>query len=327
MILTSQLFDTMDRCERRLAFERDHQPTSITPLGLLYAAVEGSLVASDPCEGAKWAIADVTQSRDVNAGDLSPISAVKHAEAMAEVIGLALREKFGQAKMPEPVAFHEHEWQSNLFECRGQLHRIILGSYLDDDSLRSFAHSWQTIGELAALERSLTLTVVIIGAQRGGRRHSPWSKGFLHPIQKTLRIGRRKAGQGDGFTTGWKEIWREQSDIKAETWLDRMKTDEMLGDLIVTRKIQYRGEDERMKAARREMLILADQMGSASVDAPMRRSSCDEIGRGACPWQPVCYSPVPVSPDDLPHLYRIREMRPEVPAGGTLAGHTFAHTP
>jgi hypothetical protein len=323
VLLSAQLLDTYDRCPRRFAFERTHEPRSISLLGLLYAGVEGALMG-DPD-----AISRITQRLDVNAGDLSPLSAVRHVECMAEVIGLALREKLGVAQRLEPVPLLSHEWQSNLFECRGTLHRIILTSYLDDDSLRSFAHSWQTIGELAALERSITLTVVIIGAQRGGRRHSPWAKGFLHPIQKTLRIGRRKAGGADGFTTGWKEVWREQTEIKAETWLERMKADEMLGDLIVSRKITYRGEDPRMVQAREDIHTFADQMGEASLasDLPLRRSSCDEIGRGPCPFQPVCYSSTPVTPDDLPHLYRAKETPLVTLGAGTSANHSGARRP
>jgi hypothetical protein len=301
LILSAQLLDVFDRCPRRFAFERTHEPRSISLLGLLYAGMEGALL------GNADAITEITQQKDVNAGDLSPMSAIRHVECMAEVIGMALRAKLGVVCRPEPTSLGEHEWHTGLFEARGELHRIILTSHMDDDSLRSFAHSWQTIGELAALERSITLTVVIIGAQRGGRRHSPWSKGFLHPIQKTLRIGRRKAGGADGFTTGWKEVWREQTEIKAETWLDRMKADEMLGDLIVSRKITYRGEDARMAQARREMLLLAEEMMSPRTDYPMRRSSCDEIGRPPCPFQPACYSSTPVTPDDLPHLFRAKE--------------------
>lgn len=327
MILTAQLFDTYDRCERRFAYERTHEPRTVSPLGLLYAAVEGSLTAPDPCQGARDAIMERTQWQDVNAGDLSPMSAVKHVEAMAEVIALALRDKFGNMSGINRTIIGQNEWHSNLFECRGTLHRIVLCSYLDDDSLRSFAHSWQTIGELAALERNINLTVVIIGAQRGGRRHSPWSKGFLHPIKKTLRIGRRKSGQADGLNSGWKEVWREQTDIKAETWLERMKTDEMLDDLIVSRRIQYRGEDERMKQARREMFVLAEQMQTVSVDAPMRRSSCDEIGRGACAFQSICYSAIPLTPDDLPHLYLRRETPLVMIEAGTSEDRTFDHTP
>jgi hypothetical protein len=305
MILDAQTFDTFDRCERRFAFERTHEPRSISPLGLLYAAVEGSLTAADPVQGSKDAIMERTQRLDVNAGDLSPISAARHVEAMAEVIALALRSRFGMATRPESVKIGEHEWRPNVFECKGELHRIILASHMDDDSLRSYAHSWGTIGELAALERAITLTVVIIGAQRGGRRHSHWAKAYQHPIQRNLRFAPRK--KDSGFTENWKQVWREQSGTSAQVWLDQMRNDEVLGELIQSRRINYKGDDERMIQAGRDMLTIAQSMQGAIVEAPMRRSSCDELGKGACPFQTVCYSPTAVSPSCFPHLYRERK--------------------
>ena len=308
MILTSELFDRFDRCPRRYAFESEYEPRSITPLGLLYAAVEGSLTAPEAVQGAKDALMERTQRLDVNAGELSPLSAVRHIECMAEVIAMALRAKLGRATRPDSAQLGDHEWRSNLIESRGELHRIILVSHMDDDSLRSFAHSWQTIGELAAMERPVTLTVVLIGSQRGGRRHSAWTKGFLHPIQRNLRFAPRK--KDSGFTENWKACWREQSDIKAEVWLNQMRTDGVMDELIVSRKIHYHCDDERMIQARRDMLLIAEQMMAARTDAPMRRSSCDELGRGACPWQSCCYAPTPMTPEDLPHLYRIRETLP-----------------
>lgn len=307
MILSAHLLDLFDRCESRVALEKQYEVRTISPLGLLYAAVEGSLIAHDPVQGAKDAIVQKTQTLDVNAGDLSPISAVRHIDAMAEVIALALRAKLSRGMVPDQAPIGEHQWYSNLFEIKGELHRIILASHMDDDSLRSYAHSWGTIGELAALERPLVLTIVIIGNQRAGRRHSAWSKGFLHPVKKALRFGRRKSGKADGFTEGWKEVWREQTEIKADVWLDRMRTDEMLTELILTRRIQYRGDDQRMVQARKDMLLLADGIERARPDAPMRRTSCDEIGKSPCPFQAVHYSPVPATPEDFPALYRARE--------------------
>lgn len=308
MILDAQQFDTYDRCGRRLAFEREYETRSISPLGLLYAAVEGSLTAPDSVQGASDAIMERTQRLDVNVGDLSPLSAVKHIESMAEVIAMAIRSKIGRATRPEPVKLGDHEWRSNLFECKGELHRIILASHMDDDSLRSYAHSWQTVGELAAMERPITLTVILVGSQRGGRRHSAWSKGFLHPIQRNLRFAPRK--KDSGFTENWKTTWREQSNIKAEAWLNQMRTDDVLDELITSRKIQYRGDDERMIQARKDMLTIAASIETALSDSPMRRSSCDEVGRGPCPWQNKCYSAVEVSLDELPHLYRRKDAPP-----------------
>ena len=308
MILSSHSLDTFDRCPRRYHFERKYESTSITPLGLLYAAVEGSLTASDPLEGARSVILERTARMDVNAGDLSPLSAVRHVTATAEVIALAMRRRFGQAKLLEPISLGDHLWQSRLFAMKDELHRVILASYMDDDTLRSYAHSWGTVGELAALERPLSLTLVIVGTQRNGRRHSHWARAYQHPIQKSsLRFASRK--KDDGFTSAWKTVWREQTEITAATWLDRMASDDVLGDLIVSRRVRYNGEDARMVQARQELIQIAPEM-AASVDPmrlPMRRSSCDEVGRGACEYQACCYSPTPVTPEELPGLYRARE--------------------
>lgn len=309
MIVTSQLFDTHDRCSRRLALEKTHEPRSISAVGLLYAAIEGGIVAPDPCVGAIDATRSITARFDVQAGDLAPISVVRHIGFMAEVISLALVRKFGGFHRIDPVAFGEHQWRSNLFERRnGDLHRVFLVSHLDDDSLRSFAHSWGTVGELAALERDISLTAVVIGAQRAGRRHSHWTKCYQHPVQKSqLRFSRRKGGKAEGFTEGWREVWREQTDISAATWLDKMGADEVLPDLIQSRRVPYRAEDHRMVKAREDMFKILPQMENASVDDPMRRSSCDEIGRGACPWQNYCWAPTEVTLEELDYLYRERE--------------------
>jgi hypothetical protein len=92
-----------------------------------------------------------------------------------------------------------------------------------------------------------------------------------------------------------------------------MRLDDVLPDLITVRRILYRPEDERMKQARRDMLALIPRMEAVTAEEPMRRSSCDELGKGACPFQAICYSPTPVEPADLPQLYRACETLPVAP--------------
>jgi hypothetical protein len=306
VILSAQTYDTFDRCSRRLAFERTHEPRTISPLGLLYAGVEGGLV--DPANGAFDAIRSLTARYDVQSDALAPVSMVRHIGFTAETVALALTRKLGVMTRLQAGPFAGHEWQSNLFETRkGELHRVVLCSYLDDDTLRGFAHSWGTIAELGAVERDLNLTAVIAGAQRGGRRHSHWTKCWQHPVQKSaLRFARRKGGNSSGFTDRWREVWREMTDIGAGTWLEKMQADDVVGDLIVSRRIPYSGKDARMVKAKADMLTILPQMEAASVDDPMRRSSCDEVGRGACPWQHCCWSATPVEAEALPGLYRPR---------------------
>lgn len=306
MILNAVQFDTFDRCERRLALERTHEPRTISPLGLMYAGVEGGIVAPDPCEGARDAIRAVAAVKDVDAGPLAAISCVRHVGLMAEVISLALRRKLGPMKRVAAVPLAKHEWESGLFETKSAiLHRIILVSHIDDDVLRGFAHSWGTVGELAALERDVTLTFVAIGAQRGGRRHSAWSRCYQHPIQKSaLRFAPRKSS--NGFTAGWGQIWREQTDIRADRWLDQMQADEVVEDLIQSRKIPYRKDDARIEQAKSDLFKILPAMSAATIDSPMRRSSCDDPIKGACPWGAWCWSPIDVDINDMLHLYRVK---------------------
>lgn len=310
MILSAPLYDTFDRCPRRLALERTHEPRTISPLGLMYAGVEGGLTASDPCEGARDAVRAVAAVKDVDSPQLAAISCVRHVGLMAELIALALRRKLGPLTRLAPVPLSKHEWRSGLFETRSAiLHRIILVSHIDDDVLRGFAHSWGTVGELAAIERDVTLTFVAIGAQRGGRRHSAWSKCFQHPIQKSaLRFGRRKGS--NGFTAGWTDVWREQTDITAERWLNQMHADEVLTDLIQSRSIPYRKDDARIEQAKSDLVTILPQMEKATIDSPMRRSSCDDPIRGACVWQDYCWSATEVEVEELPHLYVRKAVSP-----------------
>ena len=310
MILSAPLYDTHDRCPRRLALEREFEPRTVSPLRLMYEGVEGGIVAPDPCEGARDAIRALAAVKDVDSPTLAAISCVRHVGLMSEVIALALSRKLGPMKRVAAVPFGKHEWQSGLFETKSvMLHRIILVSHIDDDVLRGFAHSWGTVGELAVLERDVTLTFVAIGAQRSGRRHSAWSKCFQHPVQKSaLRFGRRKGS--NGFTSGWTDVWREQTDISAARWLDQMQADDVLDDLIQSRKVSYRKEDARIEQAKSDLVTILPMMEKATIDSPMRRSSCDEVGRGACPYQAVCWSATEVEVEELPHLYVRKAVSP-----------------
>lgn len=307
-MISAQLFDTFDRCSRRLALERTHEPRSISTTGLLYAGIEGGIVSPDPLNASLDAIRALTASYDVEAGPLAAISAVRHVGYMAQVIALALVRRFGVMRPLEPVDFVGEKWKPAVFETRkGDLHRIVLISYLDDDALRGFAHAWGTVGELAALGRPLTLTFVSIGAQRGGRRHSYWTKGLRHPQQKTsLRFARRKGGKGSGFTEGWVDCWRERTDIPATAWLDRMQSDGVLDELIQSRTIPYRADDRRIEQAKMDLVRILPRMKTASVDDPMSRSACDDLIKGPCCWQNFCWSPISISLAELAHLYRKR---------------------
>lgn len=319
MTLSPQLLDTFDRCERRYAFSRRYDSKLISPLSVLYSALEHALLSPDPEQSAKDETMRIASTHDlILSGDLANFLTIRHIGYLAGILAVALRARLGSLERVPSTP----EWESALFTAPdGRNHRIELVSHFDDDRLRSSAHSWRVIGELAALRSPLTLTAVVVGPQRGGRRHSEWTKALRHPVNKQLRFALRNNIKS-GFSSGWEKVWREQETISTEKWLDQMRQDGVLDNLIVSREIPYRADDNRMIAAQKEMKQIERLMASAKESSPMRRSSCDEFG--GCVYQAACYSPTPATPADFPHLYRIRDTPATAPAECKSAHRTAA---
>jgi len=301
MILNAEILDTFDRCPRKLAFSQKWEPRAISPLGLLYTAIESALISPDPEQSAKDETLRIAKSREIST-DQNAFTVTRHIGFLAAILVTVLQSRLGQlTRVPAT-----EEWESNLFSTpSGDRHKILLVSALDDDRLRAAAHSWAVIGELVALQSPLTLTAVVIGSQRAGKRHCAWAKGYIHPKFATKLRFRERGAKEDGFGNGWLTIWREQrGEISTEKWISTMAEDGVLDSLIISRTIPFNAEDNRMKIARRDMLEIGEKIKSAREDAPMKRCSCDSVGHGACVWQSVCWSPTETSPDQLPQLYR-----------------------
>ena len=312
MIISAEKLWTLDACELRAFYEQRYEPKSITPLRMLYQAVEAGISDSDPEQAAKDECMRIASSKDLQVEHLNRFMTIRHIGYLGGIISLALQSRLGILRKVSSVELDGFTWESGLFETReGVRHRIELVSHLDDDRLRASAHSWRVVGELAALETPLTLTCVVIGAQRGGRRHSEWSKGLLHPHHHGLRFSRRNKKTA-GFSDNWEKVWREhRSEISTEKWLESMSADGVLDDLIISREIPYK-EDSRIEKAKRDMLIAT--RAKVSENSPMRRSSCDDFG--GCPYGFSCWSATPKTPGGLPHLYSIRDMPDAKPTKG-----------
>jgi hypothetical protein len=320
MKLSAEKLTLMDSCERKFAFLQKYEPKLVSSMGMLYAALEAGLLDPDPEQAAKDECMRIAASKELILSDLNKFMSIRHVGYLAGIIAVALRDRLGPLRRCDIAS----NWESGLFETEsGIRHRIELVSHFDDDRLRAAAHSWRVIGELAALQTPLTLTAVVIGPHRGGRRHSEWAKGLLHPTNKVLRFVRRNQ-KNVGFNDSWEKIWREhRTEITTEKWLEAMKQDGCLDSLIIRREIPYK-EDNRMDQARRDMEFFAVAMEGSYERAPMRRSSCDDWG--GCPFAHVCWNPTEASPADFPALYSIRaaDRQHEEPASGTSEVDTVA---
>ncbi len=301
-----------DRCPRRFAFEQKWDVKALSPTGLLYAAVEAGIVSPDPEDAAKDTAHLMASQRELQiTSSLTPYVVVRHISHLAAIVSVGLREKLGklsQVPVTTPEGF-KFEWESGIFQSEdGSLHRICLADHFDDDRLRAEAHSWLTVGELAMLRRPITLHAVIIGPHRQGRRHSAWTKGLLHPMSHQLKFARRANSDGRSskmpLSGAWEDIWREDSAISTQNWMNIMKADAVYNQLIMSREIKFNGTDRRIRTAAQDIRRIIERMPTAKPSYMMHRTSCDEMGRGACPYQRTCYSPERTTPDDFPRLFK-----------------------
>src|SRR2546427_685420 len=69
MRLNAGMLDTWDRCERRFAFSKKWESKSISPLGLLYHALESALAAADPEQAAKDATMERVRDFELASGE------------------------------------------------------------------------------------------------------------------------------------------------------------------------------------------------------------------------------------------------------------------
>ena len=113
-------------------------------------------------------------------------------------------------------------------------------------------------------------------------------------------------GRVAGSLLGSVDCWREMTDISASTWLDRMENDDVVWDLIQSKKIPFKLGDKRIEQAKSDLFQILPRMAEASMDDPMNRTACDDVIHGVCPWQYYCWSPVEVELDDLNHLYKTK---------------------
>jgi hypothetical protein len=80
----------------------------------------------------------------------------------------------------------------------------------------------------------MTLLVAIIGARRDNRWHSPFTRGYEHPVSRELRFERR---DGEPFKDSWDKVWREQFKGDRADWLEAMTADGLLSEHLLLHRV------------------------------------------------------------------------------------------
>lgn len=220
-----------DRCPRLAHWGMRWQAPNIDASEALALAIDAGVMSEekDPGQWAGDTIMTIASERRLNVPG-SQYDCALHLASLADIIVTTLRTGTGAWARPTPRTWQTLAWESSAFVEAGiRLRRVALVDRWTDERREHELHSWRTLGEQAIYELPMTLTVVVIGNRRIGRYHSPWSKGFLHPRSKNLRIKKRG---GESFKGDWVECWREQHDeIERDDWLEMMHKDGVLPEV------------------------------------------------------------------------------------------------
>lgn len=229
---SAELLSAHDRCPRAGYWSQSWEANRLHPNDALRIAIDDGLLydGDDPGQYAGDSIMSIAGERGLDF-DGNRYECAMHNAALANIIVTVLRSGRPWA-LPEDRKVKSFTWVSGCFvEPSGtRLRRVLCVDRWTDERKLSEMHSWRTLGEQAAYGLPMTLTVVLIGQRRDGKHHSPWSKGWLHPRSRNLRIAKRS---GEKFDGNWIQCWREeQANISRDKWLDAMRADGVMHDVM-----------------------------------------------------------------------------------------------
>lgn len=287
MILDADKMESWDSCRRKWKFEKNWELRRVTPIGTLYRALHKALTAKEanPEIAKDYVISEI--ERGVWTLYSKPYDQMKNISFLAELLAKILRPS-GEPWKLHPVL---NDWKPNSYLMADGLRliRLVICDRWDDDRQSSELHSWRTAGDICVTGLPMTLRVLVIGSNRDGKRHSAWTKAQRHPVNKQLRFA-RKHSKADGFAGSWDSIWREESGVSAQAWLEQMSRDGVLKELAFDRPVKVPDKYQRERVLS-DIQRIREEMEAAKGDFPMTRSACDNPLRGSCPFQCVCYAP------------------------------------
>ena len=155
------------------------------------------------------------------------------------------------------------------------LRRVALVSHWNDERHYSECRSWYSIGEVCHYNLPMQLIVVVIGQERCGKRSSPWTTGFLHPMNRALRFRKKIRSTLESFNDKWEKVYREDhAEITRETWLNAMLKDDVMPEVCFKLDIPVPDEAQRWRIidiANKKLERLAEIKGIPEPNL----SSCD----------------------------------------------------
>lgn len=276
-----------DRCPRLAYWSTLWQAPYIDVSEALAQAVDAGVMSmeADPGRHAGDMVMTIASERTLNVAG-SQYECALHLAALADLIVTVLRTGTSPFARPSSRTWKTLTWESSCFVEAGiRLRRVVLVDHWSEERKQHELHSWRTLGEQAIYELPMTLSVVVIGQRRISRYPSAWTRGWLHPRSRTLRIQKRG---GESFKGGWTECWREQHDeISRDHWLEMMQKDHVLPKLVFPVDVDV-PEDGFLVPIRALAENIMREIFQTSATPPPTISACDWPKR--CKFHNCCWN-------------------------------------
>lgn len=232
-MFSADLLAANDRCARAGYYSRDWEFSRLHPTEVLRRAVDVGLMSEedDAGQAAGDHVMTLAAERGIDIEGSGVYAIANHTAALADILTTTLRQD-ARWERPADRTLNGLPWVSSAFlDSSGvRLHRFLLVDRISEERIKAEKYAWKTLGEQSVYELPMTIHVVVLGQRRDQKYHGAWSKGYLHPHGRMLRIKKRS---GESFSGKWTIAWREDHDtISRDKWRDQMGADGALQDSL-----------------------------------------------------------------------------------------------
>lgn len=307
---TADLLTHYETCDRKGVWSKDWRRRRLDATQMLREAIRagvtekaredfGALAGETIMELGADPGMEIPSSRHV-------YDSVIHHAALADALTSAVRRPQAPAwALPSKTVVSGLQWAPSAFldPSGTRLRRVVLASSWNDARHYSEIQSWYGMGEVVAYGLPMTMAVLVLGQSRDGRRASPWTKGFLHPMNHKLRFRKRSKVTSEIFSDKWEQVWREdRGEISTRDWLEAMLEDDVLRDVCFTVDVPQ----PAAPLARRIQDIASRKLERLTKLTELPEPSMSVCER--CPFKGCCWSEPEYLPSEKSGFVRVENL-------------------
>lgn len=289
---SAEILTAFETCKRKAFWVRQWDKHRISATEMVRRGVTAAMTVPEAEDFGDYAgeeVVDLAVNRglDALAKDVNIHASVMNHAAIADIVSGFIRKP---KTKPWLTLAPGKNWASSALmdPDGGLLRRFIPVSNWNPERMQHELRSFFTLGEVCMMRRPMQMVVAVLGQLSFGRRHSAWSKAFLHPQHSEIRFKPRARSRVDGFKETWLKVFREEHDeIPRDKWIAAMFEDDVVRDILFVVNVPLPGELE----AQRIRDLIAFKLDSASrLDRlPEKQLSVCDGPLSPCQFRQCCW--------------------------------------